>query len=172
MKALPKSKIIIPVLRKNPNMQKQTDDEFEDFLETQFAFYFIPSNTVFKADATQEVTVWKGQSRHTFIRVRSTDKAKMPFDVLYSGRVEQGDRLYVPSNTNSLPYVEALYKLGSISKETFDVHNAEVRRRYVEELRRDERIQFDKMLCNVGLVLNKTQQAKVARHFAAMEVKA
>jgi hypothetical protein len=164
-----KSKTVVAVLFKNSPAAQGIP--YEEFQEVQFAFHFIPSNINFQTNDKQTVHVWRGQSRYTFMRVVSTDKAKTSFDVLYSGRVEQGSRRYLTPDVNSIMYVEALYQLGSITKEVFEIHRDEVQRRYAAECRREAEQEFDKMICRIGLVLNKTQQAFVAKHFSNLEVK-
>lgn len=151
---LPRSHIAISIL---------FPSETAEVLTKTFIFYFLSSSEKFRSDTSRQVGVCRDSTGGTYVRVVEPEK---DVDVLYSGRVQQGQRAYYTfPNSATLRYAEALFDLGCISEKVLHHHVNETLRLEKEEESIEQRARFLAQCTKLNLRLNKTQLAKIDKHF-------
>ena len=132
----------------------------------KFIFYYMTSNESFRSDTSRLVSVWREPSGGTYTRVVDVGDDNKTTDILYSGRVQPGQKTYYhAAHSATVRYAEALFHLGCISEEVLKHHVAEsVRRDRIDTLL-EQRAALLKQCTMLNLRLNKTQLAKIDKHY-------
>ena len=158
-KSLPKSYVCVTILYPH--------DGEEAIQSKAFYFRFMPSTESFRSSTDKLVSVWRAGGGGVYARVVDVDDGKVNYvdDVLYSSRVQQGQHSFISFHGASINFAEALLNLGCISEAVFNYHRDEVIRLEKIEESLDKRKELIDQCAMLNLRLNKTQLAKIDKHY-------